>query len=142
MEYRNAVVRDPQWGAARMKLAKAFEKVGQVRKAGPEFIRAADLMPADDEAQLQAAEYLRLAGRFEEARERAKTVLARDPRCVRAQLLVAMASGSLGDLDGAVSDVRKAIAMDPQHAGAHVRARPPRNGARQAAARPRKRIER
>ena len=116
-----------------MKLGGAFEKTGQPLKAGSEFIRAADLLPADDEAQLQAAEYLRLAGRFEEARQRARAVLERDPRSARAQLMIARSSGSLGDLDGAVTDVRKAIGMGSEARRIARRPRPPRDGAGKAA---------
>ena len=79
---------------------------------------------------------MRLAGRFEEGRQRARSVLERDPRSVRAQLMVAIPSGSLGDLDGAVTDVRKAIEMDPKRAEAYIwDLRQPRNGAGKAAER-------
>src|SRR4029453_17176088 len=54
IEYRNAVQQDPRFGQARRKLAEAYLHLGDGRNALQEAVRAADLLPDDAEAQLQA----------------------------------------------------------------------------------------
>src|SRR5262249_44877683 len=71
IEYRNAVNQDSTHGQARFKLASAYENAGQLQSALSEFVRAADLMPQNAEAQLLAAKYLVAAGRFDEGKSRA-----------------------------------------------------------------------
>ena len=44
-----------------------------------EFLRAADLMPENDDAQINAARFLLLAGQFEDAKARARRVLDSKP---------------------------------------------------------------
>ena len=58
VEYRSAVQQREQSGELRYKLAAAYEAAGDTRSAIREFIRAADLLPDNNEAQLKAATYL------------------------------------------------------------------------------------
>ena len=58
IEYANAVRQDLQLGEARFKLAEAHYAAGDTRAAFPEFIRAADLLKDDAEAQLRAGHLL------------------------------------------------------------------------------------
>ena len=55
VEYRNAVNADPKSGEARRKLAGAYMRAGNPRAAFGEYMRAADLLPGNIEAQLEAA---------------------------------------------------------------------------------------
>src|SRR5688572_7136581 len=55
IEYRNAVQQDPMFGEARFKLAETYQKLNDARNAYGEYIRAADLLPNDVEAQSKAA---------------------------------------------------------------------------------------
>src|ERR1044071_2288318 len=55
IEYRNAAAQDDHFGAARYKLATAYVRSGNGTRALEEAVRAADLMPTDVDAQLQAA---------------------------------------------------------------------------------------
>jgi tetratricopeptide (TPR) repeat protein len=113
VEFRNALQQDEKYGAARLKLAEAYEKAGNRPAAYREFIRAADLLPADDEVQLKAAAYLLLAGQFEDARTRAQTVSERAPSNVQAQLILGNALAGMKDLDGAIREIEEAIKLDP-----------------------------
>src|SRR5215470_2669051 len=61
IEYRNAVAVDDHFGEARYKLASAYIRGGDGSKALAEGVRAADLMPTNADAQLQAANLLILA---------------------------------------------------------------------------------
>jgi tetratricopeptide (TPR) repeat protein len=117
LEYRNAVREDARFGEARSKLARAYDAGGDQASATREFVRAADLMPADNEAQLAAATALVAAGRFEDARTRADAVLKRDPKNVQAFVIRGNASAGLRDLDGALGDLKNAVGLAPQFSG-------------------------
>ena len=55
-------------GCARQKLARAYRELGATELAWVEFVRAADLLPDDAGAQLDAAEALLVTGQFEDAK--------------------------------------------------------------------------
>lgn len=116
IEYRNAVQQDERSGQARFKLANAFEAAGEPQRALREFVRAADLLPDDEELQLKAIGYLLLARQFEDAQTRAERLLAKRPNHVAAQIARANALAGLDNLDGAVSQVEEAIALEPSRA--------------------------
>src|ERR1044071_2693791 len=86
VEYRNALKEDPKFGEARFKLAQAYETLGNVNQAFREYVRAADLMPQNTDAQVKAAAYMLAGGQFEDARTRIQPVLDRDPTNTTAQL--------------------------------------------------------
>src|SRR5262245_20316125 len=75
VQYANAVRQDPESGEARMRLADAYMAGGNTRAAFPEYIRAADLLQDDVDAQLKAGGLLLNGGLFEEAKNRARTIL-------------------------------------------------------------------
>src|SRR5450759_3295139 len=114
IEYRNALQKDPMLGEARMKLADAYAQLGDLANAVRECQRGADLLPNDAAAQLKAGQLLLLAGRYEEARARARKILDKNPKHVEAQILFANALAGVKDLDGAIKELEQAIALDPQ----------------------------
>jgi tetratricopeptide (TPR) repeat protein len=120
VEYRIGIQQDPRLGQARLRLAEAYVRVDDAPNAFKEYIRAADLLPDSDEAQLKAGTMLLVAGRFDEARERAEQVLARRPDHIEAQLLRAYALAGLKDFDAAVEDVQEALALGPDREGIYV----------------------
>ena len=113
IELSNAVDRDELWGEARYKLAEAYAANGEIDRAFREYVRAADLLPRDEAAQLKAATYLLLVGQHEDARTRAERVLERNPRNPEALIVLGNALAGLKDLDGAVAEINQAIALDP-----------------------------
>jgi putative PEP-CTERM system TPR-repeat lipoprotein len=113
VEFRNALQQDDKYGEARLKLAEAYEGAGNRAAAYREFIRAADLIPGNDDVQLKAATYLLLAGQFEDARTRAQTVIDRTPSNVQAQLILGNALAGMKDLEGAIREIEEAIKLDP-----------------------------
>src|SRR5690349_10952781 len=62
IEYRNALQIAPTAGAPRLKLAQAYEALGELDSALREYVRAADALPANRDVQLKAGSFL-LAGR-------------------------------------------------------------------------------
>src|SRR5262245_35467614 len=120
LEYRNALQINAQLGEVHLKLGDAYTKTNDAVNAIKEYVRAADLLPDNNDAQLKAASGLLLAGRFDEARGRADKVLERDKSNVRAQILRGNALANLKDLDGAIGEYENAIAADPKEHKAFV----------------------
>ena len=120
IEYRNASQQDSRFGEARSKLALAYIQTGDGSRALGEAVRAADLLPGDVDAQLQAANLLILAGRFADAQDRANKVLERDPHNVRATVALGNSLAGLKDLNGAVAQLEEAIRLDPTRAGSYT----------------------
>ena len=113
IQYRNAVAADPRFGEARFKLADAYSETGDVNSALREYVRAADLLPGDVEAQLRAGNGLLAAGQFPDAKARALAALAKDPKNVIGLMLLGNALAGMKDLNGAISEVEEAIDADP-----------------------------
>ena len=120
VQYRNAVRQDPRFGEARFKLAEAYVQNDNLAAAAREYIRAADLMPQNAQAQLKAGHFLLLSRRFEDAKTRASNALAIEPKNVEAQVLLGNALSGLKDLDGAVEELKEAIKLDPANTLGYV----------------------
>jgi tetratricopeptide (TPR) repeat protein len=114
VEYRRALQIDDLFGEARLQLARSYEKLDETALAGREYIRAADLLPADDAVQVAAGHHLIAAGRFEDARTRAETVLRRNPGDFDAQMLLGHAAAGARNLDEAVDEIEEAIQIAPE----------------------------
>ena len=120
VQYRNAIAMDNRSGDAHFKLAKAYAALNDLPKALGEFVRAADLQPANTEAQLQAASLLLLARRFEDAQARAEAVLALDPKNMEALIAKASALARLHHVSNAIGLMLEASRLDPTDARPHV----------------------
>jgi putative PEP-CTERM system TPR-repeat lipoprotein len=120
LEYRNAIQQDASFGEARYKLAGVYLELRDMPNALREYVRAADLLPDDVEAQLWAAKMLVLSGDFGDAKTRADKALEKDPRNVEAQILRGNALAGLKDLDAAISQISEAIALDPDRGVSHA----------------------
>ena len=117
IEYKTSVASDAAVGAVHAKLAEAYLKTNDGTNAAREYIRAADLLPEDLTVQLKAGTLLLLGKRPDDAKLRAESVLAREPRNVEAQILLANAQAGLRDLDGAVAQIEEALRIDPNRSG-------------------------
>ena len=110
LEYRLAVEADPNRGDVRQKLGEAHLRARDASAALREYVRAADLLPADADAQVKAGSLLILAGLYEDAQERARKALAIDPRDAAALVLMGNALAGLKDLEGAIDEFQDAAA--------------------------------
>ena len=119
IQYRNAVQRDSMFGAARLKLAEAYEHLGDVNNARAEYARAADLLPGNPDVQVRTASYLLLARQFEDAEARADKALAVAPNNVEAQIVKGNALAGLKDLDAAVAEIEGAIRENPDRGASY-----------------------
>jgi tetratricopeptide (TPR) repeat protein len=113
ISYRKAVAIDAKDGPARLGLANAYLLSGEKVSAAREYIRAADLMPDNVSAQVQAGKMLMIAGQYAEAKARAVAALEKEPKNVEVLTLMGNALAGLKDLDGAISHVEEAIDTDP-----------------------------
>src|SRR4051812_16752094 len=114
VEYRRAIQADPNFGDARAKLGEAYLKTNEVAAAYQQTVRAADLLPNNNEVQVRAGNLLLAAAKFEDARSRADKVLTKSPQDADALVLRANALAGMKDLDGALTELEKAAAADPQ----------------------------
>jgi tetratricopeptide (TPR) repeat protein len=119
IQYRRAVQVDPLFGEARFKLGKALNDQGDPASAYAELVRAADLMPSDLDAQIQAGTMSLRAGQFQEARARADRALGLQPRNVEAQILKGNALAGLKDLHEAIAQVEEAVKTNPDSSSAY-----------------------
>ena len=120
IEYANAVRLDPKFGEARLKLAETYERMNNLRGAFPEFIRAADALPDNRDAQIKATQILLLGRRFEDAKARATTLLTKNPKDVDALLLRANALALLKDPAGAIVEIEEALKVQPNESRTFV----------------------
>jgi tetratricopeptide (TPR) repeat protein len=120
IEYGNAVRLDPKFGEARYKLAQTYERMNDLRDAYVEYIRAADALPDNREAQLKATQLLLLAGRFDDAKARAGALLAKNAQDVDAILMHANAMAALKDPAGAIAEIEEATKVSPNDGRAYV----------------------
>src|SRR5512142_308265 len=116
VEYRNAIQKDPKYGAARLKLAEAYMAADDLGNAAREYIRASDLLPENAGAHEKAAAFLLASGQFEDARVRAGRALKADPKNINAQIILANATAGMKDFDGAIREIQEAISIDPASA--------------------------
>ena len=117
--FKNAIGIDPAFGEARAALAASYAALGNAEPAAAEYIRAADLLPQDDDLQLTAGSYLLTAGRFDEAVARADAVLARQPARVEAYILRGKALGGRKDFDDAEKALDEALRLEPDRSAAY-----------------------
>jgi len=117
IEYRRAVQADPRLGEARLQLAHAYATTGDGVNALREYVRAADLLPENDDAQRRAGAFLLLSNQFQDAQGLAERMLKRDPQSVEGHILRANALAGLKDVEGAVATFEKAIELDPRRSG-------------------------
>ncbi len=120
IEYRNAVQQDPRFGEAYRKLTAAYVAQANGLEALRASLAAADLLPDVEDAQMEAAGLLLLAGNFPDAKARAERMLAKNPNNVNARLLLGNATAGLKDIDTAIKEFEEAIRLDPRHSGIYA----------------------
>ena len=94
--------------------------MNNLRAAFPEYVRAADALPDDRDAQIKATQVLLLARRFEDAKARVAALLKKNPKDVEALLLHANAMAALRDPAGAIAEIEEALKVSPDSSRAFV----------------------
>src|SRR5262252_531258 len=117
VEYRRALAYSPRAGEIHLKLARLYMKMDALREAYPEFLRAADAMPDDENAQLQAGNLLLMAGRYQDAKTRARVALKKNPQSVPALVLLGNSLAGLKDMESAIEVSQQAALLEPTKSG-------------------------
>ena len=120
IEYRNAIEVDATFGQARKRLAQSYARAGNVRAAFDEFVRAADLLPTDVEAQLDAGNFLLVGKQHQEALGRAEVALKTQPENIDALVLRGNALAGLSSFEKALEAIEQAIRLDPKRGATYV----------------------
>lgn len=113
VEYRTAIQQDPKLGTARLRLGDIYAQISDGQNAYREYVRAADLLPDNIDAQLKAGALLLLSNQYAEAKTRAETVLRISPRHPGGLTLLGNALAGMNDTDGALDRLNEAILSDP-----------------------------
>src|SRR5262245_11873938 len=117
LAYRIALSYSPRSGQAHLKLAEAYMKNDDLRSAYPESLRAADSRPDDQNVQLKAGNLVILAGKYQEAKTRARAALKTNPKSVAALVLLGNALAGIKDLESAVELSQQAAVLEPRRFG-------------------------
>lgn len=120
IEYLKALQQDPQFAEARLKLAETYNAAGNTKLAFPEYVKAADLLTENEWVQVKAGQLLVNGGFFEEAKERARKVLVRNPKNADALMVLGNALAGLKSIDDAVGVIGQAVQVDPERAGVYA----------------------
>src|SRR5262245_7359470 len=99
LEYRNVLRLDPTNARATRQLGLSHNQLGEVAQAFPFLLKAQELAPDDSEVRLKLGAIYLLAGKRDEAREEANTVLTREPNNLDALALLADTSTSPEQVD-------------------------------------------
>jgi tetratricopeptide (TPR) repeat protein len=113
VEYRTALKYDAKMGTAYFRLGEIAEKQENGPAAYEAFVRAADLLPNDIQAQIRAANYLMAIGKYEDARTVALKAVRIDSTNVEALILVGNASAGLKNFERAIVELQAAQRLDP-----------------------------
>jgi adenylate cyclase len=121
--FEQALTLDPNSFEANLAYARLCRGVGNLEKSAELFIRALEVQPTDYQAPLLVQSILNSLGRREEAEKYARLGLARAEEALRehpegsrpAQLAAATAA-QLGDREGAIRWIERALWIDPEDA--------------------------
>src|SRR4051812_17375787 len=120
LEYQNAIRHDPNSVVAHQKLADIAARTNDFGTAAGEVLRLASLKSGDVGAQVEAGAIYLLAGRFEEARDRAEAALQLSGDHSRAYLLLGQALANLHDPEQSELQFQTAARLAPRSPAPHV----------------------
>jgi Flp pilus assembly protein TadD len=119
--FEEALVLDPEHEDALAGLGETLLKFGQRENATRAFQRTLELGYADDlDLMLQIGRALFREGMIEEAREFFEVGVQNAPDNAEAVSCVGYAEHRMGDDDGAIATLRKALRLDPDHVEARI----------------------
>jgi adenylate cyclase len=123
--FDQALALDPNSFEANLAYARLARGVGNLDRSVDLFIRALEVQPTDYQAPLLVQSILHALGRREEAEKyarlglaRAEEALALHPEGSRPAQLAAPAAAQLGDREGAIRWIERALWVDPDDAQA------------------------
>jgi tetratricopeptide (TPR) repeat protein len=119
IQFSNALKQDKSFAPAHFELAKTYLKLDSAMSAYSELLRTVDLDPSNIEARITLGNML-LGGRaYARATEQANAVLAHNPNDADAYGLLASIAQRQGDSAAALTNIQKAISLDPNRSNFH-----------------------
>ncbi len=120
IQLQNALKIDPQFADAHYELSQCYERLGMWSGAFAELSRTVDLAPRNWKAQVDIGNLLAAHREYQRALDKAKLVLAANPQDVDAQTLLANASAGLGNSEGSLEEMKKAIQLAPDRSKSYL----------------------
>ena len=117
-ELEALVAADPGNPVFRGKLAQAWKERGELDRAVPLYLQAAEDAPDDPEAWYNLATALQQAGRLHEAREALATAMHLDPARPEAHNMLGIVHLAEGKPEEARQELELAVRLDPRNAHA------------------------
>ena len=120
VEYASAVKLDPKFGEARFKLAQTYERMSNLRAAFPEYIRAADALPDNREAQIKATGCCCWPGGSRTPRRARRRCSRRTRKMSRRSSCTPMRWRRCDDPAGALAQIEEALKVNPESSQAFM----------------------
>lgn len=119
IQFSNALKIDRNFPEAHYELAKTYLHMGQLGPAYAEFQHTVDLDPTNFAARISLANLLLAGGRIDDAEAQAKIVLAARPNNPDLHALLSAIAFKRGNTDLALTEMRRALELDPTRAAFH-----------------------
>ena len=119
IQYLNALKVDNRYPDAHYELAKTYGHLGRFDSERVELSRTVDLQPANYQARIDLGNLLFAAGKISEAQAQANAMLAAQPNNPDLHALLSAIASRRGESDKALSELQRAVELDPNRAAFH-----------------------
>jgi tetratricopeptide (TPR) repeat protein len=119
IQYLNALRVDSDYPDAHYQLAQTYERMGRFSAACEELQRTLDSQPANYQARIDLGNLLFAEGRTDEAQAQADAVMQEEPDNPGVHALLSAIAARLGHKDQALTEIRRALELDPNRAEFH-----------------------
>lgn len=120
IQFSNALKVDRNFADAHYELSKVYLKQGSPLTAYAELMRTVDLAPSNQEARIELGNLLLAGNASDKAAEQANAVLSLNSNSADAYALLAAIAARKGDHATALTQIQKAISIDPNRAAFHT----------------------
>ena len=120
IQLQNAIQIDKSFAQAHSELAQCYLRQKLWPLAYKELVITSELEPKNLQSQLDLGNFLFAARQFQDARNRAESILKDNPTEVRAQLLLSTSDSELGHLKKAIEEASQGVQMAPDQAGPYL----------------------
>jgi tetratricopeptide (TPR) repeat protein len=119
IQFSNAIKIDKSYPDAHYELAQAYVHLGQFGPAYGELVRTVDLQPTNYKARIDLGNLSLAAGKVEDAQKQADAVLAAQVNNPDVHAMLAAIALKRGQKDQALTEIRRAMELDPNRAAFH-----------------------
>ena len=119
IQFANALKVDKNYPDAHYELAQAYAHLGQVNGAYGELSRTVSLQPTNYKARIDLGNLLLAGGKTDDAEKQAFVVVAAEPNNPDVHALFSAIARRRGNMDIALDELHRALALDPNRAAFH-----------------------